>query len=255
MSRADISARGSRMRLAMGSFVTVRACAPDEAVLEAAMGAALETIGKFESSLHPFRPGSDIAAINAAEIGTRVSVAAATMRVLTLARDVFAASEQRFDPCLPTHSGRFSALELHGDHVIVREPICLDLGGIAKGFAADEGLAVLRSKGCIAGSVNVGGDIAAFGEAEIVALRRADQSLAQLELNNVGLAVTDTKVADRPSEHRGYYQRVAAPSPVRTYAAVVAPSAAIADALTKCALYCLDDELKPLLDRFNARLI
>ncbi|HEU4654652.1 MAG TPA: hypothetical protein VFS47_11740, partial [Steroidobacteraceae bacterium] len=72
MSGSDISARGSRMRLAMGSFVTVRACGPNSSVLEAAMAAALETVVKLENSLHPFRSGSDIAAINAAEIGTSI---------------------------------------------------------------------------------------------------------------------------------------------------------------------------------------
>ena len=47
--------------------------------------------------------------------------------------------------------------------------IRIDLGGIAKGFAVDRALDVLRGRGLVRGLVNAGGDLAAFGpEPELV---------------------------------------------------------------------------------------
>lgn len=243
------------MRLAMGTFITVRASAPCRDTIEAAIEAAFATVAKLEYSLHPDRAGSDVAAINAAGGGAIVTVAESTMRILQTAADVFAASDGIFDPCLPTRAGTFAAIELAGDHVVVRKDLHLDLGGIAKGFAADESLAVLRQHGCTDGSVNVGGDIAVFGTCERLALRRADGSLMEFELENAAVAVTSVDPGSQPSEHRGYYQRSSDRPRLRDYAAVLAPCAALADALTKCALYCDDTPRSTLLDRFAARLL
>jgi len=43
-------------------------------------------------------------------------------------------------------------------------PLCLDLGGIAKGFAVDLAVNILQSAGVLSGSVNAGGDLRVFGE-------------------------------------------------------------------------------------------
>ena len=60
-----------------------------------------------------------------------------------------------------------------------------------------------------------------------------------LPLQNAALAVSDLDADNRPSEHQGYYIRgrdnnLATPR----YAAVIASTAAMADALTKCVLLC-----------------
>jgi len=41
--------------------------------------------------------------------------------------------------------------------------VCLDLGGIAKGFAVDKAVEVLKSNGITSASVNAGGDLRVFG--------------------------------------------------------------------------------------------
>lgn len=43
-------------------------------------------------------------------------------------------------------------------------PVCLDLGGIAKGFAVDMAVKILISEGLTSGIVNAGGDLRVFGE-------------------------------------------------------------------------------------------
>jgi len=65
----------------------------------------------------------------------------------------------------------------------------------------------------------------------------------------------DADVGQRPAEHRGYYLRSGAPCPIRRYAAVVAESAAVADALTKCVLLGEERCLKRSLHAFGARQI
>jgi thiamine biosynthesis lipoprotein len=245
----------SRMRLAMGTFASVRVSGHSESGNEAALSAAFNVIDWLENSLHPHRLGSDIAAINSAGRGSAIPVGDETLTVLKIAAEVFAASEGRFDPCLPTCEGRFASLELVATTVIVHEGVHLDLGGIAKGFAVDTAIALVNEHGCLSGSVNIGGEVAAFGAPETISLRRADGSLSTFELDNEAVAITDVNSTSGPSEHRGYYQRDANRGRVRDYAAIAAPSAAIADALTKCALYCSDEELKPILDHFRARLV
>jgi FAD:protein FMN transferase len=246
---------GNRMRLAMGTFASVRVSAHSESATERALSAAFKAIDGLENSLHPGRVGSDIAAINIAVSGSVITVGNETLRVLKIAAEIYSASEGRFDPCLPTCDGRFSSLELAATAVIIHERVHLDLGGIAKGFAVDEALALLGEHECLSGSVNIGGEVAAFGAPEMISLCRADGSLSTFELDNEAVAITDVNSTARPTEHQGYYQREANRIRVRNYAAIAAPSAAIADALTKCALYCSDKELQPILDRFHARLV
>jgi hypothetical protein len=76
-------------------------------------------------------------------------------------------------------------------------------------------------------------------------------------LTDQALAVSDldVDVAQRPAEHRGYYVRSGTPCPIRRYAAVVAASAAVADALTKCVLLAGERCAINSLRAFGARQI
>ena len=62
---------------------------------------------------------------------------------------------------------------------------------------------------------------------------------------------------DRPTAHRGYYSRVTPKGELNlgAAAAVVAPTAAVADALCKCALLCEPTLLEPMLEAHRARLL
>ncbi len=60
---------------------------------------------------------------------------------------------------------------LPGNRVTFDTPLALDLGGIAKGFAVDRAVAVLRRHGIRAAVVNAGGDLRAIGPAVPIHLR------------------------------------------------------------------------------------
>ncbi len=51
-----------------------------------------------------------------------------------------------------------------GRTVQTREGSLIDLGGVAKGYAADNAARVMREKGVAAGLINAGGDIMSFGD-------------------------------------------------------------------------------------------
>ena len=57
---------------------------------------------------------------------------------------------------------------------------------------------------------------------------------------------------ERPREHRGYYVRGTRPTGRRRYAAVLAPTAVVADALTKCLLLCPEPTAQRALAAFGA---
>jgi thiamine biosynthesis lipoprotein len=233
-----------RLRVAMGTWVTIEAAAPTEPLAVAAIEAAYRAIADVEYRMHPRRAGSELAEINSATPQTRLPIADSTWRVLELAQRVHALCDGAFDPCLPSHPGRLSDLALSAPEIksrsaVCRVPLALDLGGIAKGYAIDRAIEALRAAGCVSGLVNAGGDLRVYGQSEGVLLRRADGTCAPLTLTNAALAVTDLDVnaRQRPAEHQGYYRRCAAASPRSRYAAVVAASAGVADALTKCVLF------------------
>ena len=75
-------------------------------------------------------------------------------------------------------------------------------------------------------------------------------------LGNEALAVSDPRSESRPPEHAGYYLRGCPrlPASMRP-AAVVARSAALADALTKCALLAPPALSRDLCDSFGAAIL
>jgi len=246
-----------RMRILMGTAVVIEAVG-DAGCLEQAFG----EIARIEALLHPTRPGSDVARINAARAGETLEIAADTHRLLALSLALHRLSGGTFDPCLPERPGRVVDLELRSDGLRCREPVALDLGGIAKGHAVDCAVSALRRGGCRAALVNAGGDLRVLGEPlEPILIRSAGGELAPVRLVDEALAVSELDVAARPGEHRGYYLREGAVRPdsgasrPRTAAAVIAPEAVLADALTKCVLLGSPANAARALGAFGARAL
>jgi thiamine biosynthesis lipoprotein len=124
-----------------------------------------------------------------------VEVSAATFEVIDAALQAARATNGRFDPLLgarmrelgydrtyatlPTnrpgaqlatwHPGLWRQVRLDDERSLVRVPVggALDLGGIAKGMAADAALAELVAAGVPYALVNAGGDLAAYGTPQL----------------------------------------------------------------------------------------
>jgi hypothetical protein len=98
----------------------------------------------------------------------------------------------------------WQAIEFDGDRVRFARPLLVDFGGIAKGYAVDAALALLRDAGLTSARVNAGGDLA--------------QPTLGLHLAGLGNGAVATSA--------GYYQATA--SPLRhphTGSELAAPSA------------------------------
>jgi thiamine biosynthesis lipoprotein len=246
----------------MGTWVAIAAVACTEEAAQAGIEGAYLAIQQVDRQLHPSREGSDLSRLRAASLGARVPIGSMAWEVLRLAGTMYELSETVFDPCLPSQPGRLCDLTLSeaglaSPWASCRAPLALDLGGIAKGYAIDCAVEALRAAGCTSGIVNAGGDLRVYGRSASVLLREADGNCTPLTLRDEALAVSDlaADTTRRPVEHRGYYRRSDTFSPVRGYAAVVAASAAIADALTKCALLAPARCARRTLRAFRARRV
>ena len=197
-----------------------------------------------------------IGRINREAFRRPVTVHPWTARVLRHARAFHDASNGLFDcavgfemmrsDLLPSEdldhvsAGDFNEVHLAADRSVhMTAPVAINLGGIAKGYAVDRAIASLRAAGIRHATVNAGGDLRVYGpQAQTLLLRCADGSYLPCELHEAALAVSDLDAAHRPAEHRGYYVRETGTTAARRYAAVRAPEAMVADALTKCVVLC-----------------
>jgi thiamine biosynthesis lipoprotein len=248
-----------RCRPLLGTFVEIDC---DVAQAVAAGFAAIERIHALMSA---HEKDSELSRVNRlAHLGP-VAISDDTAEVLRRALDWSRASNGVFDVVragaralangdLPRHDGQplpdpltdWTAIHLDAGAVSLTASACLDLGGIAKGYAVDAAVRAMRDQGAVAGLVNAGGDMRAFGPrtwrvtlAEpstrrgFIELDLADQALA----TSAGLRGSDGLSFAHLGARRGEWASVT----------VCAPSACDADALTKI-VWALGRRSSRLLD-------
>lgn len=250
----------ARLRPALGTLVAIEARARDTDSAIQAVAAGFEAIRGIEARLHPARPGSDLARLNRASAGQRLPVHASTVAMLELCRQLHVLSGGCFEPALPGRGSVMHWLPTGLRAVLVQRRAWVDLGGIAKGYAIDLAVAALRRTGATAGLVNAGGDLRAFGSGGWPVLLRIGATAPQaMELRNCALAASDPAFANRPGEHHGYYPGVRGSRSGRYRSpgavAVIAPAAALADALTKIVMFVAPARSARILGRYGARAV
>jgi thiamine biosynthesis lipoprotein len=245
------------LRIGLGTIIAISADADAAHSALAGIEAAFEAVAQVEKLMHPTRAGSDVLAIRQGRPGLPMAVHAWTWEVLALSQRLNQTSKGAFDPCLPDAPGRFADLEFAAaQSVIPHKPMHIDLGGVAKGYAVDRALLALRAAGCRGGLVNAGGDLAVFGNhSHSIVIRGRSVGDSIIELDNAALATSDVRNAARPAEHRGYYHGANGREIKAGKVSVTAPSAAIADALTKCLLADHGETSSALLESFDARMV
>jgi thiamine biosynthesis lipoprotein len=190
---------------AMGTEVELLLDAEDSSLLTEA-----ETeFRRLEGILSRFLPDSELSRLN--KVGAR-HVGPELLEVIELAVDAREATCGRFDPTVhdavvaagydrsfeliddevatsaaPARTGGAVTIDHAAGHVAIEPGYRLDLGGIAKGWAADRGLAVLAHAG--PALVNAGGDIAASGRVWPIAVEAAGTEIT-LGIDNGGVATS-----------------------------------------------------------------
>jgi thiamine biosynthesis lipoprotein len=273
-----------RARALLGTYVEITAAGAERQDLEAAVEAAFAAIAKAHRLMSFHDPASDVSRLNRDAATRPVRVDPWTSDVIATAVDLHRRSHGAFDitvapvlqelgllpgldAALPpaTAPAPRDPIELMaGCRVRFRHPgTRIDLGGIAKGFAVDRAVEVLRARRVTGGLVNAGGDLAGFGpdpwSIRVRDPRDPRRTLGAIEIVDEALASTGgafdpfatPAVAKTAVITAVIDARARAPAFKLAGASVRAPSAMLADALTKVVM--IDGEAAaPLLERFAA---
>ncbi len=141
-----------------------------------------------EALLSTWLDDSELGRLNAAAADEHVPLSAESLHVLRLAQNTFAQTDGAFDVtcrpvielwrtapkrgALPTRAeldrarteSNWDLIRLTDSGAVkLADTVCVDLGGIAKGYAIDRAADVLRRAELAGGLVEVGGDIVCFG--------------------------------------------------------------------------------------------
>ena len=268
-----MTTRMQRAQPWLGTLVEIAAEGNEAAGLSAAVGRAFARIAALHGAMSFHDPESELSRVNRHATRDWVALSGDLAQVFGAALEFAAASDGLFDPSvapwlvatghLPRHQPMPSdtapdwrAIELDGERVRFARPLLVDFGGIAKGYAVDAALAVLRDAGMASARINAGGDLARFGgSVEPVRVRHPAQPTLGLHLADLGNGAVATSA--------GYYQAAASPlrhphtggELCRTLSvSVLAPTCLAADALTK--IVAADPQRAPaLLSRQGAQAI
>jgi FAD:protein FMN transferase len=174
----------------MGTMVRIVLYAASHEAAAGASAAAFDRIARLDACLSDYRDDSELTALSRRAGNGPVAVSDDLFRVLTAAQAIAKASDGAFDVTvgpmsvlwrqarrrqqLPAAERMAEARARVGYTKLVLDPSArtaalrepgmqLDLGGIAKGFAADEAMRVLESNGIARALVAAGGDVVASG--------------------------------------------------------------------------------------------
>ena len=179
-----------RAQMQMGTLVKITAVARNESGAQAAATAGFAEIHRLEELLSTWIPTSELSRVNALAGVMPVPVSHETMTVVQGAIQVAELTDGGFNVAIgpavdiwnviegrrvPTES-ELDALrhmvDLHAVHVdaqtqtifLEKAGMRIDVGGIGKGYAADQAVAVMKKAGALAGIVALSGDIKTFGQ-------------------------------------------------------------------------------------------
>jgi len=188
----------------MGTRCAVELWATDRAAGNAAMEAVLADMRRIDLLMSTYKPDSEISRVNANAAREPVAVTAELFGLLQTAQQYSALSKGAFDityasvgylydyrqhfhpdekaiaAALPSVDYRQLKLDPAKRTVSFGKPgMRIDLGGIAKGYAVDRGIEILKARGFTHAMVNAGGDTRVsgdrFGKPWIVGIRHPDR--------------------------------------------------------------------------------
>jgi len=215
-----------RRLFAMGTALMLRVSAVDRPTALAASEAALRALESTERRLSTHREDSELSVLNAAPVGHWLELSASLARDLALAQQCHELTLGGFDATL----GHPRAIEFSGTRARRLEDATLDAGGFGKGVGLDAALAAARRAGAAGVMMDLGGQIAIFGESLEVRVahpvRRA-RTVASVPLSRGSVATSGQ--GEQPGHIRD--PRTGDVVPAYGSVTVTARSAALADCL------------------------
>ncbi len=212
-----IQASLQRGRPLLGTYVDISASGDVPEDVNEAVLAAFARIERIHRLMSYHDSGSELSRLNREAHAGWVRVSQELAEVLRHGRRIAEASGGLFDPTvapvlcsmgyLPRHKdaprpsgqGDWRDIIVEGRRVRFARRIRIDLGGIAKGYAVDCALAILRDAGMRAARVNAGGDLALFApQPEDIYVRHPRNPAVLLRLLQMRAGAVATSA--------GYYQ-------------------------------------------------
>jgi thiamine biosynthesis lipoprotein len=268
-----------RARQLLGTFVEIAVAGAPPADMEAAVEAAFAAVATVHRLMSFHDEASDISRLNRNAFDHPVAVHRWTFEVLDTALEFHRRSAGVFDigvapalqalGMLPRRDGEAplpvamakDAIALLSDGTVrFRDRgVRIDVGGIAKGYAVDRAVEVLRLCGMGEGVVNAGGDLAVFGPhphaIHIRDPRQPARPMCQVGLSDAALASSagrfDPLASGEPAGSAVIDPRNGAPVHGVVGATVRAPACVVADALTKIVM-AAGEGAGPLLESCGA---
>jgi FAD:protein FMN transferase len=255
----------------MGTRIAVELWADDRSSGEQAIDAVMAEMQRIDTEMSTYKPDSELSRLNARAARAPVGISTELFELLTTAMeysritggafDVTYASvgfmydfrahhrptEAQIKQALPAVNYRLVRLDpVHHTVRYLRAGVRIDLGGIAKGYAVDRGIALLQQRGIRHALVTAGGDSRVigdrFGKPWIIGIRhpdREDEIITRLPL--VDTAISTSGDYERYFDENGQrYHHIIDPrtghsaSAVRS-ATVLADTATRTDGLSKTA--------------------
>ncbi len=241
----------------LGTYVEIRIDDNDPETASVAVDAGFRAISEVQRLMSVFEPDSDIGRINRLAHREPVAISAWTREILSLAGELYRASDGLFDCGIAPQLAAWGLLPNNGEPaptssianlafndegcVTCGAPTRLDLGGIAKGFAVDRATDAILATGAAGGTINAGGDLRVFGIAEEdIHLRAPDNPEHVVFAGRLhdGACATSATYYSRRSQDGMEVSALVDPRNrqalvTRASFSVIAPHCVIADALTK----------------------
>jgi thiamine biosynthesis lipoprotein len=255
----------------MGTDVTVTVVAPSEKEGAAAIDAAMAEIKRFDEMMSLYKDTSEITRVNLSAGRQPVKVSPEMIDVVEAAARISDSTNGAFDVTVgplvvlwqmrlrekktPTDGEIALArarvgyknviIDKEASTLYLRKPgMIMDLGGVAKGYAADKAAAALKKRGIENGIVAIAGDIRAMGKRPdgtpwrigVQHPRQADKTLAVLELSDKSISTSGDyerfQIVQKKRYHHIIDPRTGKPSEGLISVTVVGNSGALVDPLT-----------------------
>jgi FAD:protein FMN transferase len=221
-SRAVQAGWMSREEAIMGTAIRVELWHEAPAMGEAALDAVMEEMHRIDRAMSPFKPESELSRLNREATKRPVPVSEEMFELVARSIEFSKLSEGAFDitfagvghmfdyrngikptaeeiaEALPRINYRHIHLDRRQRTIrFLRDKVRIDLGGIAKGYAVDNCIALLKSRGVKEGLVVAGGDSRVLGDRRgrpwmigIRDPRRKDTMVAMLPLVDAAISTS-----------------------------------------------------------------
>ena len=179
-------------RVLMDTYCTITIVSPSEEKAKEAIESGFNEIQKLDTYLNNFSPDSEISAISGSAGIKPVRVSSETLELIEKTIGISELTNGAFDPTIAPvlklwkFSGRPASPTIPPDAAIKdalklvdyrkihinkktseiflqKKGMELDLGGIAKGYAADKAIEAIKAKGITSALVSIAGDIRGYG--------------------------------------------------------------------------------------------